>query len=107
MRRRRAGLSDDELLDELVRLGGTPREILDQRDLLNALLPILRADFPVPRAKKKDGGMHVNTLPVPDPTSRKADKNAVEFLIHSLRKKLDKDAIRNVRGMGWLVSRDQ
>lgn len=35
------------------------------------------------------------------------ESNAVEFLIHSLRKKLDKDAIRNVRGMGWLVSRDQ
>ncbi len=35
------------------------------------------------------------------------ESNAVEFLIHSLRKKLDKDAIRNIRGMGWLVSRDQ
>ncbi len=34
------------------------------------------------------------------------ESNAVEFLIHSLRKKLDKDAIRNVRGMGWLVARE-
>ncbi len=47
--------------------------------------PILRADFPVPRAIKKDGGMHVNELPVPAPTSRKADRNAVEFLIETFR----------------------
>lgn len=31
--------------------------------------------------------------------------NAIEFLIHALRKKLGKDAIKNVRGMGWMVSK--
>ncbi|MDO5532110.1 response regulator transcription factor [Sutterella sp.] len=35
------------------------------------------------------------------------ESNAVEYLIHSLRKKLSADAIRNVRGLGWMVaSRD-
>jgi len=29
--------------------------------------------------------------------------NAIEFLIHSLRKKADKSAIKNVRGLGWMV----
>lgn len=29
--------------------------------------------------------------------------NAIEFLIHSLRKKLSKDAIKNIRGLGWMV----
>lgn len=29
--------------------------------------------------------------------------NAIEFLIHSLRKKTDKKAIKNVRGLGWMV----
>ena len=33
------------------------------------------------------------------------ESNAVEFLIHALRKKLDRTAIRNVRGMGWMVAR--
>ena len=33
------------------------------------------------------------------------ESNAVEFLIHSLRKKLGNDVIRNVRGLGWLVSK--
>ena len=34
------------------------------------------------------------------------ESNAVEFLIHSLRKKLGSDVIKNVRGVGWMVSRE-
>lgn len=33
------------------------------------------------------------------------ESNAVEFLIHSLRRKLRSDIIKNVRGMGWMVSK--
>jgi len=32
------------------------------------------------------------------------ESNAVEFLIHSLRKKLGSEVIKNVRGVGWMVS---
>lgn len=35
------------------------------------------------------------------------ESNAVEFLIYSLRKKLGNDAIKNVRGLGWMVSKEQ
>lgn len=35
------------------------------------------------------------------------ESNAIEFFIHALRKKLGKDAIKNVRGVGWLVSRSK
>jgi len=31
------------------------------------------------------------------------NSNAIEFLIHSLRKKTSKAAIKNVRGLGWMV----
>lgn len=31
--------------------------------------------------------------------------NAIEFLIHSVRKKSDKKAVKNVRGLGWMVNR--
>ena len=31
------------------------------------------------------------------------NSNAIEFLIHSLRKKTDKSAIKNVRGLGWMA----
>jgi two-component system OmpR family response regulator len=33
------------------------------------------------------------------------ESNAVEYLIHALRKKLGNEVIRNIRGMGWMVSR--
>lgn len=32
------------------------------------------------------------------------ESNAVEFLIHSLRKKLGQNRIKNVRGLGWYIS---
>jgi two-component system OmpR family response regulator len=31
--------------------------------------------------------------------------NAIEFIIHGLRRKLGKDAIKNVRGLGWMVNK--
>ena len=33
------------------------------------------------------------------------ESNAVEFLIHALRKKLGSAAVKNVRGVGWMVSK--
>ncbi len=33
------------------------------------------------------------------------ESNAVEFLIHVLRRKLGSEAIKNVRGVGWMVSK--
>ena len=33
------------------------------------------------------------------------ESNAVEYLIHSLRKKLGNDVIKNVRGLGWMVEK--
>jgi medium-chain acyl-[acyl-carrier-protein] hydrolase len=40
-------LPDPELIAELRRLNGTPREVLDHLELLQLILPILRADFAV------------------------------------------------------------
>ena len=33
------------------------------------------------------------------------ESNAVEFLIHALRRKLGSEVIKNVRGVGWMVSK--
>lgn len=35
--------------------------------------------------------------------NEEVESNAVDVLIHCLRKKLGQDAIRNIRGVGWLV----
>jgi len=37
--------------------------------------------------------------------NEEVESNAVEFLIHSIRKKLGFSTIRNVRGLGWMVDR--
>jgi two-component system, OmpR family, response regulator len=37
---------------------------------------------------------------------KEVESNAVEYLIHSLRRKLGADAIRNVRGVGWMVAKE-
>ncbi len=38
--------------------------------------------------------------------SEEVESNAVEFLIHSIRRKLGQAAIKNVRGVGWMVDRE-
>jgi two-component system, OmpR family, response regulator len=37
--------------------------------------------------------------------NEEVESNAVEFLIHAIRKKLGAQTIRNVRGVGWMVDR--
>jgi two-component system OmpR family response regulator len=37
--------------------------------------------------------------------NEEVESNAIEFLIHSIRKKLAAAVIRNVRGVGWMVDR--
>lgn len=37
--------------------------------------------------------------------NEEVESNAVEFLIHAVRKKLGSAAIKNVRGLGWMVSK--
>jgi two-component system OmpR family response regulator len=37
--------------------------------------------------------------------NEEVESNAIEFLIHAVRKKLGALAIRNVRGVGWMVDR--
>jgi two-component system OmpR family response regulator len=37
--------------------------------------------------------------------NEEVESNAVDFLIHGVRKKLGADAIKNVRGAGWRVDK--
>jgi len=39
------GLPDDEFIQEIRRLSGTPREVIDNPELMRLMLPTLRADF--------------------------------------------------------------
>ncbi|WP_420006830.1 nucleoside hydrolase [Arenibacterium sp. LLYu02] len=42
--------------------------------------PIVREDFPVPRATKRDPKVHMAVLPLPEPTSKKQNLSAPVFL---------------------------
>jgi len=39
--------------------------------------------------------------------NEEVESNAVDFLIHGIRKKLGADAIKNVRGAGWMAARNK
>jgi two-component system OmpR family response regulator len=39
--------------------------------------------------------------------NEQVDSNAVEYLIHTIRRKIGHSAIRNIRGVGWMVDRDE
>lgn len=51
--------------------------------------PLVRADFPIPRALKKSSGVHGTELDVPPAVSRKQSQAAVEFLIETYRAATD------------------
>jgi two-component system OmpR family response regulator len=38
--------------------------------------------------------------------NEEVESNAIEFLIHGLRKKLDSSVIKNVRGVGWTIPKE-
>lgn len=40
-------LPEDQFIEELRRLGGTPREVLEHPELMSLMMPLLRADFSV------------------------------------------------------------
>jgi len=39
--------------------------------------------------------------------NEEVESNVVEYLIHSIRKKLGNDAIANIRGLGWMVAKEE
>ncbi len=75
---------------------GEAAEILSAREfaLLHALL--LRPGAILTRAELEERIYGWN---------EEVESNAVDFLIHSVRKKLGADTIRNVRGAGWMVEK--
>ena len=39
--------------------------------------------------------------------NEEVESNAIEYLIHGLRKKLGTTAVKNVRGVGWMISKEK
>lgn len=104
--RRKSGASHPVLSNGVLRLDPATREAcaggvsvrLSNREfsLLQALL--LRPGAILSRSELEDRIYGWN---------EEVESNAVEFLIHSLRKKLGSDVIKNVRGAGWMVPKEK
>jgi len=75
--------------------GGSPVQLSNREfSLLQALL--LRPGAILSRGELED---HIYGW------GEEVESNAVEFLIHALRRKLGSEVIKNVRGVGWMVSK--
>lgn len=53
-------LPEKEFVEELARLNGTPKEVLDHPELMEMMIPLLRADFSVCQAYDYDPGPPLN-----------------------------------------------
>lgn len=85
-------LSLDPATKEVTRAGELVR--LSAREYALLLVLLKRAGAILSRRELEDGIYG---------WGEEVESNAVEFLIHGLRRKLGNEAIRNVRGMGWMV----
>lgn len=104
--RRKGGIAGPELTSGALSLDPVTREVslngqssqLSAREfsLLHALM--IRPGAILSRSELEDRIYGWN---------EEVESNVVEFLIHALRKKLGSDTIKNVRGMGWMVSREK
>jgi two-component system OmpR family response regulator len=102
--RRKGGRADPILDNGVVTLDPATREarrgdashLLSAREFALLLALMLRPGAILGRAELEERIYGWN---------EEVESNAVEFLIHGVRKKLGADVIRNVRGAGWMVDR--
>lgn len=103
--RRKAGMASPALSNGVVMLdpatkeasvnGGLPQQLSNREfSLLQALL--VRPGVILSRGELEDRIYGWGD---------EVESNAVEYLIHALRRKLGSEIIKNVRGLGWMVSK--
>jgi len=103
--RRKAGMGDPILLSESLSLDPSTHEVTaehgESQQLSNREFSLLLALMVRPGAilSRKELEDRVYGW------GEEVESNAIEFLIHALRKKLGKPAIKNIRGAGWMVSK--
>ncbi len=102
--RRNNGVTDPVLRSSVLTLNPTTHKVVRDKQTYNlsakeyALLHILMLRPGVTFSKDQlEEGLYG--------WNEEVASNSIEFLIHALRKKLGKDAIKNIRGMGWMVNK--
>ena len=103
--RRKGGLATPHLTNGIVSLDPATREAM-----VNAGEPIQLSgrEFALLQALLVRPGAILSRSNLEDRIygwGEEVESNAVDFLIHALRKKLGSEVIKNVRGVGWMVSK--
>lgn len=103
--RRRAGNAQSVLSNGVISLDlGTHEATVGE-----AVVPLSNREFSLLQALMLRPGAILSRAELEDRLygwGAEVASNAVEFLIHALRKKLGGETIKNVRGIGWMVSRE-
>lgn len=69
-------------------------------------IPLSQKEFAVLQALMSRAGIILSRSELEDKIygwDEEVESNAIDFLIHSLRKKIGKEHIKNIRGVGWMM----
>lgn len=102
--RRKGGVAGPVLTNGVIALDPATREV----DLNGAAIGLSGREFALLMALMVRPGAILSRSDLEDRIygwNEEVESNAVEFIIHALRKKLGAEVIKNIRGMGWMVAK--
>jgi two-component system OmpR family response regulator len=102
--RRKGGVAGPVLSNGVIALDPATREV----DLNGETVGLSAREFALLMALMVRPGAILSRSDLEDRIygwNEEVESNAVEFIIHALRKKLGAEVIKNVRGMGWMVAK--
>ncbi len=103
--RRKGGIASPHFTNGIVSLDPATREATVNAD---APIQLSNREFALLQALLIRPGAILSRSELEDRIygwGEEVDSNAIDFLIHALRKKLGGEVIKNVRGVGWMVSK--
>ncbi len=103
--RRKGGMAAPVLTNGIVSLDPATREAHVKE---NAAVQLSNREFALLQALMVRPGAILSRSELEEKIygwGEEVESNAVDFLIHALRKKLGSEVIKNVRGVGWMVSK--
>jgi two-component system OmpR family response regulator len=104
--RRKGGIATPNFTNGIVSLDPATREATVNA---GAPIPLSNREFALLQALLIRPGAILSRSDLEDRIygwGEEVESNAIDFLIHALRKKLGSEVIKNVRGVGWMVSKN-
>ena len=108
VQRRRSGSADSLLENGILSLNPATREA--RRLDGDTAITLTAREYTILHALMQRPGHILSRGELEDKTygwGEEVESNAIDYLIHALRKKLGADSIKNVRGVGWCVGKRQ